>query len=74
MILLGSHTLEAYTRKQQIIARGRAEAELYAAASEASESNGMVSLLKDLGYEMKAVLAIDAKDTEHIFDRQGTGK
>ena len=61
MILLGSHTLKAYTRKQKIIARSSAEAELYAAALEASESKGIVSLLKDLGYEMKPVLA-----TEHF--------
>ena len=35
---------------------------------------GIVSLLKDLGYEMKPVLAIDATATEHIFHRQGIGK
>ena len=32
------------------------------------------ALLKDLGCEMKRVLAIDAKATEHIFHRQGIGK
>ena len=31
----------------------------------------MVSLLKDLGYEMEPVLAIDAKVTEHILHKQG---
>ena len=50
------------------------EAELYAAAWGASESKGIVSLLKDLGYELKPVLAIDAKATEHILHRQGVGK
>ena len=48
--------------------------ELYAAAVGASESRGIVSLLKDLGYEIKPVLAIDAKATEHILHRQGTGR
>ena len=38
VILLGSHTLKAYTRKQQIIARTFAEAELSAAVLGASES------------------------------------
>ena len=51
-----------------------AEAELDAAALGASESKGIASLLKDLGYEMKPVLAIDAKATEHILHRQGIGK
>ena len=65
--MLGAHALKAYTRKQKIIARSSAEAELYAAALGAS-------LLRDLGYEMKPVLAIDAKATEHILHRQGIGK
>ena len=71
MVLLGSHTLKTYKRKHHIIARSSAEAELDAAALGASESEGIVSLLKDLGYEMKPVLATDAKATEHILHRQG---
>ena len=35
---------------------------------------GIVSLLRDLGYEKRPVLAIDAKATEHILHRQGIGK
>ena len=37
-------------------------------------SKGIVSLLRDLGYEMKAVLTLDATATEHILHRQGIGK
>ena len=65
MILLGSHTLKAHTRKQKIIARSSAEAELYAAAVGASESKSIVSLLKDRGYELKPVLGIDAATETH---------
>ena len=74
VVMLGAHALKAYTRKQKIIARSSAEAELYAAALGASELKGIVSLLKDLGYEKRPVLAIDAKATEHILHRQGIGK
>ena len=74
VIQLGNHTLKAYTHKQKIIAKSSAEAELYAAALGASESKGIVSLLKDLGYELKPVLGIDAKATENIVHRQGIGK
>ena len=74
VVMLGEHALKAYTRKQKIIARSSAEAELYAAALGASELKGIVSLLKDLGVrEKKPVLAIDAKATEHILHRQGIG-
>ena len=72
--MTGSHALKAYTRKQKIIARSSAEAELYAAALGASELKGIISLMKDLGYEKKPVLAIDAKAAEHILHRQGIGK
>ena len=44
--------------------RGRTEC---GSIGERSESKGSVSLLKDLDYEMKPVLAIDAKATEQIL-------
>ena len=39
VLMLGRHILKAYTRKQKVIAKSSAEAELYAAALGASESN-----------------------------------
>ena len=45
VVVLGENALKAYTRKQKIIARSSAEAELYAAALGASELKGIVSLL-----------------------------
>ena len=50
VVMLGAHTLKAYTRKQKVIAKSSADAELYAAALGASESEGIVSLLRDLGF------------------------
>ena len=61
--MLGKHTLKAYTRKQRMIAKSSAEAELYAAALGASEAKGV----------QEPVLAIDAKATEHILHRQIIG-
>ena len=74
VLMLGRHTLKAYTRKQKVIAKSSAEAELYAAALGASEAKGVQSLMLDLGFTVKPVLAIDAKATEHILHRQGIGK
>ena len=75
----GSHSsddtfFKAYTRKQKIIARSSAEAELYAAALGASEAKGVQSMMCDLGFAVKPVLIIDAKATEHILHRHGIGK
>ena len=74
VIMLDDQCLDSIHAKAEIFARISAEAELSAAALGASESKGIVSLLRDLGYEMKPVLAIDAKATEHILHRQGIGK
>ena len=65
VILLGGHTLKAYARKQKIIA---------SSVGSFGESKGIVSLLKDLGYEMKPVLVIDAKAIEHILHKHGLGR
>ena len=74
VLMLGRHTLKAYTRKQKVIAKSSAEAELYAAALGKSETKGVQSMMRDLGFAVKPVLNIDAKATEHILHRQGIGK
>ena len=48
--LVGRHLLKAYTRKQKIIARSSAEAELYTAALGASRANGVQTVMCDLGF------------------------
>ena len=73
-MMLGGHTLKAYTRKQKVIAKSSAEAELYAAVLGASEAKGFQCMMCDWGFAVKPVLAIDAKAAEHILHRQGTGK
>ena len=66
--------LKAYKRKQKIITRSSAEAELYAAALGASEAKGAECMMRDLGFAVKPVLVIDAKATEHILHQHGIGK
>ena len=62
------------TASKKSLQEASAEAELYAAAFAVSDSKLMVSLLKDLGYEVKPLLATDAKATKHILRRQGIGR
>ena len=66
-MMLGDHALKTYTRKEKFIACSSEEAEMHAAALGASGSKGIVSLLKDLGYEMKSVLAIGAKHIDVAY-------
>ena len=74
VLMLGRHTLKAYTRKQKITTKSSAETELYAAALGASEAKEVQSMMRDFGFAVKPVLAIDAKATEHILHRQGIGR
>ena len=53
VLMLGRHTLKAYTRKQKVIAKNSAEAELYAAALGASEAEGVQSMMCDLDFAVK---------------------
>ena len=71
--LVGRHLLKAYIRKEKIIARSSAEAELYAAALGASEAKGVQIMMCDLGFALKPVLIIDAKATEHVLHRHVIG-
>ena len=57
------------TRKQKILARSSSEAEFDAAALGASEPKGIASMMCDLGFVVKLVLAIDAKGTDPIRHR-----
>ena len=66
--------MKAHTRKQKVIAKGSAEAELHAAALGASEAKGVQSMMRDLVFAVKPVLNIDAEATEHILHWQGIGK
>ena len=48
--LVGRHLSYAYTRKQHIIAKRSAEAELYAAALGAYEAKGVLSMMCELSF------------------------
>ena len=71
VVMLGDNALITYKRKQKIIARSSAAVELYAAALGESEWKGVVSLLRDLGYETKPVLAIDPLNTSSTGSELG---
>ena len=75
VLMLGRHTLKAYTRKQKVMAKSSAEAETVCSSIGSVRSEREVqSMMCDLGFAMKPVLAIDAKAIEHILHRQGIGK
>ena len=55
-------------RNEEIVKRGSR------ARRTASEAKGIESVIRDLGFEVRPVLVIDAKATEHILHRHEIGK
>ena len=66
--------LKHVVRKQKVVAKSSAEAELYAAGLVASEALGAQTLLSDLGVRTSIILNIDAQATMHLLHRDGLGR
>ena len=74
VIQLGKHTLKAYTRTQKIIAKKQCSSGTARSSFGSIRVKGHCVTAERLMYELKPVLAIVAKATEHILHRQATGK
>ena len=71
---LGTHTLKGWSKTQALIALSSGEAELYAALKASAETLGLVSLLRDLGYNLSGEVWGDASAALGIINRKGLGK
>ena len=72
---LGSRTLDAHTHQNNISLQVAAQKQnCMLQRWERLAQKGLVWSFCDLGYEMKPVLSMEAKVTEHIFHRQGIGR
>ena len=63
VIMIGGHSLKAWTKKQQVVALSSADSELYAAVKIASEGLGVQSVAEDLGISCGLTLHLDASAT-----------
>ena len=73
-MMLGSHMLKMWSRTQATIALSSAEAELYGMVKASAESLGIVSLMKDVGRNIKSCILGDASAALGIIARKGLGK
>ena len=72
--MLGSHMIKMWSRTQATVALSSAEAELYGTVKASAESIGIVSLMKDAGKTIKALVFGDASAALGIIARSGLGK
>ena len=71
VITVGSHYIKSWSKNQSVIALSSAEAELYAIIKTASETFGIISILKDWGKSYKADIMADASAALGIIGRTG---
>ena len=70
----GAHTLKTWSSTQATVALSSAEAELYALTKGAAQALGFITLLADMGVEVKATVHTDASAAIGIARRAGLGK
>ncbi len=74
MVMHGRHILKAWSTTQATVALSSGEAELHGVVKTASILLGFVSLAKDMGMEMSAVVHTDASAAIGMANRRGLGK
>ena len=72
--MMGKHCIKTWAKTQATIAKSSAESELYACVKGACEALGMVTMMKELGREVVAVLHIDSSAAKGIIERTGLHK
>lgn len=71
---LGSHTLKGWSKTHALIALSFGESEFYAALKASVDTLGLISLLKDLGYNLSGEVWADPSAALGISNRRGLGK
>ena len=73
-IMVGAHSIKSWSRTQSLIALSSGESELYASLKAAAETLGVLSMAKDLNWNLKGEVWGDASAALGIIHRKGLGK
>ena len=74
VVMLGDHCIKSWSKTQAVVAKSSAEAELYGVVRGATEGLGILTLINDLGGEMRMQVHLDAAAAKGIFERRGLSK
>ena len=74
VVMIGGHLIKAYSKTQALIAKSSAESELFGIVRATCEALGFITLVQDMGKEVKSRLHMDANAAQGIIDRQGLSK
>ena len=73
-IKIGHRTIKGWSETYALVALSPGESELYVALKAAAETLGVMSMLKDMRWEMEGKVYGDASAALGIFNRTGLGK
>ena len=73
-IMIGKHAIKIWSKTQSLVALSSGESELYAALKAATETFGLMSMLKDLSWTLEGKVYGDASAALGIIHRIGLGK
>ena len=73
MVFRGHHLIKSWSSNQQIIALSSGEAELYAMTKGAAQTLGAVSMARDMGESLRAVVRSDSSAALATSQRAGLG-
>ena len=73
-MLFGQHALKRRSKTQPLLELSSGESEFYAAPKASAEGLGLMSLLRDFGYEVKGEILGDASAALGITNRRGLGR
>lgn len=73
-LMIGSHCVKNWAKKQQVVALSSAESELYAGLRAGTEGLGLQSIGRDLGKNMSVKLHLDSQATLCLLCRRGLGR
>ena len=73
-LMVGSHPIKSYSKTQAVIAKSSAESELYGIVRATCEALGGLTLVEDVGEQLKSRLLMDANAARGIIERQGLSK
>ena len=71
---MGGHTLKTWSSSQSTISLSSGEAELYALTKCATQTVGLISIAKDFGMHLSAVVFTDSTAALGIVHREGLGR
>ena len=72
--MLGKHLIKAWSKTQSLLVLSSGKSELYGTLKASAEALGVLSMIKDLGANMRGKVLGDASAALGIIHRKGLGR